>query len=109
MQGNAGRSSSAAFQNAALAMKDLCCNPPAPPSPQLPEHRTAMRETLGCEDLRSAETAMRDVAVAPKLAALRDLLAQCGIIGGDEEGAGTVWTGEEGRGKEGVGERAKPP
>jgi len=27
---------------------------------------------------------MRDVAVAPKLAALKDLLMQCGVIGGVE-------------------------
>ena len=42
-----------------------------------------MRVTLGCEDQKSAEAAMRDVAVAPKLAALKDLLAQCGVTGGD--------------------------
>ena len=88
----------------------LYCPPPSVPSPQLPEHRTAMRETLGCEDLRSAETAMRDVAVAPKLAALRDLLAQCGIIGGDEEGAGTISADRGVReGGGGIGEWAKPP
>jgi hypothetical protein len=57
----------------------------------VPEHRTAVREALGCEDLKAAEAAMRDVAVAPKLAALKELLAQCGVIGrgeGDDAAAG---------------------
>ena len=50
----------------------------------MPEHRNAIRITLGCEDQKSAEAAMRDVAVAPKLAALKDLLAQCGVTGGGD-------------------------
>lgn len=67
---------------------------PALSHSQVPEHRNAVRLTLGCEDQKSAEAAMRDVAVAPKLLALKDLLAQCGVTSdGAEEETGVHFYG----------------
>ncbi len=64
-------------------------SPLSTPSPsahaQVKEHVQAVREALGCEDARGVEAALRDVSVAPKLAALRDLLVQCGVIGTGED------------------------
>lgn len=55
------------------------------------EHRQAIAQVMGpaaATSAAAAEAAMRDVAIAPKLQALKDLLAQCGIISSDvEEGA----------------------
>jgi hypothetical protein len=39
-----------------------------------------MQEALGVREQGQIETALRSVDVAPKLAALQDLLVQCGII-----------------------------
>lgn len=47
---------------------------------QTQEHRQAVLETLGLTDASEVAAALKDVEVAPKLAALRDLLAQCGVI-----------------------------
>eukprot|EP00798_Chlamydomonas_sp_ICE-L_P022197 gene22197-29257_t len=53
-----------------------------------PKHRQAMSEVCGTSDVRACEAALHQVAVAPKLVALRDILSQSGVISGV--------TGEEG-------------
>ncbi|GAX73980.1 hypothetical protein CEUSTIGMA_g1430.t1 [Chlamydomonas eustigma] len=78
---------------ALMYMRRLCSHPALVLDWKVLEHRQAVKETLGCEDQKSAESAMSALSVAPKLAALRDLLAQCGVIssqGGEDSGFGSA-------------------
>ena len=60
-------------------MRKLCSHPALVLDWTVPEHRQAVLECLGVEDVRLMESALRDVAVAPKLEALRELLVNCGL------------------------------
>lgn len=70
-------------------MRKLCSHPALVMDLSVAEHRKAAGRVLGTavvSDAAAAATALRDVSHAPKLLALRELLAQCGIISGSDEG-----------------------
>lgn len=48
----------------------------------------AVREVLGTSDWAAAQRLLQHVRQAPKLAALRDVLCQCGIIASADEAEG---------------------
>ncbi|CAD7702492.1 unnamed protein product [Ostreobium quekettii] len=64
-------------------LRRLCDHPLLALDWSLPEHRDAVRDVLDADlaDWQAAEERLHAVAEAPKLAALRELLAQCGIQG----------------------------
>ncbi|KAG1666532.1 hypothetical protein FOA52_014429 [Chlamydomonas sp. UWO 241] len=60
-------------------MRKLCSHPSLVLDLSVPEHAAAVAKVVGSDDRAAVDAALADVEVAPKLAALRDLLAQCGI------------------------------
>ncbi|KAJ9524538.1 hypothetical protein QJQ45_024108, partial [Haematococcus lacustris] len=71
-------------------MRKLCSHPALVLDLALPQHKGAVARVLGtsaAESSKALTSALRDVAHAPKLLALKELLAQCGIIS-DTAGSG---------------------
>ncbi|KAJ9506375.1 hypothetical protein QJQ45_019524, partial [Haematococcus lacustris] len=71
-------------------MRKLCSHPALVLDLALPQHKGAVAKVLGtsaAESSKALTSALRDVAHAPKLLALKELLAQCGILN-DSGGSG---------------------
>ena len=65
-------------------LRRLCSHPLLALDPANPVHVAAATAATGTGTWRAAEARLHDLAHAPKLAALRDLLQQCSILHGED-------------------------